>query len=88
MPILIPDLVSPMTPDTFANQYSETPDINYLHLSNEALARRNSLSLRTPPHGSLANELINTPDPSQNYSKVKSMLSDLKEMADKFSDFV
>ena len=89
MPIIVPNPVSPMimSPNTFAKQYSETPDINYLHLSNTELVRRNSLSLRTPPPRSLAEDILNSEDSSQNYTKVRSMLDNLKEMADRFSDF-
>lgn len=89
MPIIVPNPVSPMTPNTFCQQYSETPDMNHLQLSNVELVRRNSLSLRqrTPPHGSLAKELLNTPDACQNLTKVKDMLTDIKDMAEKFPDF-
>ena len=44
--ILVPSPLSPMSPNTFCNQYSETPEINHLQLATgEDLARRNSLSL-------------------------------------------
>ena len=84
MPILVPDPLSPMTPNTFSQQYSETP--NFDLLSNEALVRRNSLSLRSPPRGSVASEILNTPE-NEYYLKAKGILSNLKEMADKYSDF-
>ena len=85
--------VSPMTPNTFTNEYSETPDISHLHLSNEELVRRNSLSLRTPPSGSLASEILGSNDlrsgtnTNTNYTKAKNILSNLREMADRYSDF-
>ena len=75
--------VSPMSPNTFSEQYSETPDITHLHLSTQDLVRRNSLSLRSPPPGSLADEILST----DNYARAKSILTNLKEMADKYSDF-
>ena len=43
--------------------------------------------MRSPPHGSLAEEILNTEESSENYSKVRDMLTNLKEMADRFSDF-
>ena len=60
MPILVPNPVSPMTPNTFSQHYSETPDFNLQQVTGEDLARRNSLSLRSPPLGSVAAELINS----------------------------
>ena len=81
-----PGLVSPMSPNTFTQQYSETPDIQHLHLSNQELVRRNSMCLRSPPAGSLADEILSS-DPKSNYSKAKSILSSLKDMADRYSDF-
>ena len=76
-----------MSPNTFSQQYSETPDITTLHLSAQDLVRRNSLSLRSPPLGSLADEILRTGENADTYSKAKSILSNLKEMADKYSDF-
>ena len=76
---------------TFSQKYSETPDLAYLQLSNENLVRRNSLSLRdrTPPYGSVAEEILSAGHPNPHYTKAKSILSNLKDMADsyRFSDF-
>ena len=55
---LVPGPISSMSPNTFSQQYSETPSIDLLSLSGEDLARGNILSLRSPPLGSLADELI------------------------------
>ena len=93
MPVLLqnlPDqLLSPMSPNTFSQQYSETPDLAYLQLSNEEFARRNSLSLRdrTPPNGSIADEIINSDNASKHYSTAKSILSNIRQMSERFSDF-
>ena len=86
---VVPSLLSPMSPNTFSQQYSETPDLHLQHCSNEVLARRNSLSLcnRTPPPGSMADELLNSEKEGHHLTKVKSMLSDIKDMAERFSDF-
>ena len=83
--IEVPTLLSPMSPNTFSQQYSETPDMNLQLLSNVELARRNSLSLRTPPTGSLGDELLKAD--SQHITKFKSIVSNIKDMAEKFSDF-
>ena len=93
----VPSPVSPMSPNTFSQQYSETPDIQHLQLSNEQLVRRNSLSLRSPPFGSIADEVLNTPQlgsntgtgitSHQHYNMARNILSNLKEMTERFSDF-
>ena len=55
--------------------------------------RRNSLSLRerTPPPGSLADEILTTPYTTEaevsHYIKAKSILTNLKEMSERLSDF-
>ena len=41
----VPCPVSPMSPNTFSQEYSETPDIQHLQLSSEELDRRNSMGL-------------------------------------------
>ena len=93
MPVIVPGsldpLLSPMSPNTFSQQYSETPDLAYLQLSNKDFVRRNSLSLldRTPPHGSNADEIINSDNASRQYSRAKSIISNIKELTDRFSDF-
>ena len=83
--IAVPSLLSPMTPNTFSQNYSETPDINLL--SDEDLVRRNSLSLRSPPPGSLASDILSTGTENRHYTEAKTILTNLKEMADRFSDF-
>ena len=92
----LPDPVSPMSPNTFSQRYSETPDVHHLQLqpSNEQLVRRNSVSLRSPPLGSgpylgsLADELLSseTPKPANHYEQARTILSNLKEMSERFSD--
>ena len=49
----------------------------------------NSLSLRSPPAGSLADEILNmhTANTDQHYAHAKSILSNLKEMSERYSDF-
>ena len=60
----------------------------HLQLSNDQLIRRNSLSLRSPPPGSLADEILNmhTANTDQHYAHAKSILSNLKEMSERYSD--
>lgn len=92
----MPDPVSPMSPNTFSQQYSETPDVHHLQLqpSNEQLVRRNSVSLRSPPLGSgpylgsLADEILSSeiPKPNNHYEQARTILSNLKEMSERFSD--
>ena len=76
-----------MSPNTFCQQYSETPDVNLQLSSNLDLVRRNSLSLRTAPHGSLADEILSSGPENQHLSKVKDILGNIKDMAERFSDF-
>ena len=85
-PVPVPSLLSPMSPNTFSLAYSETPDILHLQLSNDALVRRNSLSLRSPPPGSLADEILSTGE-IHTYNKANRILSNLKEMTERYSDF-
>ena len=87
MPVIVPDPLSPMTPNTFSQQSSETPDMDYLQLSNVDLVRRNSLSLRSPPPGSLAADILNTGSENEHYSKARSIISNIKEISERFSDF-
>ena len=97
-PIRVPDPLSPMTPDSFSGQINnigpmsiipETPDVHHMQLSSEQLVRRHSQSLRSPPAGSVAQEILDTvtPTPANHYAKAKNILSGLKEMTEKFSDF-
>ena len=85
----LPSLVSPMSPNTFSQQYSETPDMLHLQLSNDHLVRRNSLSLCSPPPGSLAADILGTGTASsdQHYVQAKNILSNLREMSERYSDF-
>ena len=61
----------------------------HLQLSNDALVRRNSISLRSPPAGSLAGEILSsgTANSNQHYAQAKNILSNLKEMSERYSDF-
>ena len=45
--------------------------------------------LRSPPAGSLADEILNhdTANSDQHYAQAKSILSNLKEMSERYSDF-
>ena len=47
------------------------------------------MSLRSPPAGSLAAEILNTGTGSsdQHYAQARSILSNLKEMSERYSDF-
>ena len=89
IPPSLPSLVSPMSPNTFTQQYSETPDMLHLQLSNDDLVRRNSLSLRSPPAGSLAAEILTTGTATsdQHYAQANRIQSSLKEMSERYSDF-
>ena len=60
----------------------------HLQLSNDQLIRRNSLSLRSPPAGSLADEILNIDAANSDpvYANAKSILSNLKEMSERYSD--
>ena len=88
---ILPHLVSPMSPNQFSQQHQipETPDVHHMQMSNDQLVRRNSLSLRSPPLGSLAREILGTANYNQGhrYEKAKSIISGLKEMTERFSDF-
>ena len=61
----------------------------HLQLSNDELVRRNSLSLRSPPAGSLAAEILTTGTATsdQHYAQANRILSSLKEMSERYSDF-
>ena len=57
-------------------------------LENEDLARRFSLSLRSPPEGSLAAEIIQaSTSATPRFARAESLISELKEMTSKLSDF-
>ena len=60
-----------------------------VHTSTTDLVRRHSMSLldRTPPGGSLADELLSTQVSRPGFLKAKSMLADLKDMNDRLSEF-
>ena len=61
MPVILPaPLLSPMSPITISQKYSEMPDLAYLQLSNEEFARRNSLCLRSSNKESIADEMISS----------------------------
>ena len=79
----MPSPVSPMSPFSQQNFIPETPDVNL------QLVNRHSLSLRGDPHsGSVAEEILYTVyNPVNTYAKAKTLLSDLKEMSERLSDF-
>ena len=96
-PKIVPSLLSPLSPTSPEQQFEnfgpqsiipETPDVGYMQqLSDLELVRRHSLSLRSPPAGSLAGDILGTTDPAQHYTKARNILSNLKEMTERFSDF-
>ena len=61
----------------------ETPDTNIHHQNNLDFLRRNSLSLRSPPIGSLAADILQS-ESKLHLKKVQSMMLDVK---DALSDF-
>ena len=89
------DLASPFSPaDTSLLDIGSCKDIqqfldeNKENLDNEKVARRYSLSLRSPPFGSLAAELLEpSSSATPHFQRAKSLLTDLKEMTARFSDF-
>ena len=52
--------------------------------TDDEFVRRHSLSLRTPPPGSLAQELLVS---SQSFLKTKNLLDEMKSVSDVLSDF-
>lgn len=60
-----------------------------LHASNMEFTRRHSLSMRSPPFGSVAREILYSSAPSTAPSLVKtrSILSEIKQMSQQLSDF-
>ena len=44
------------------------------------------MCLRSPPAGSLADEILSS-DPKSSYARAKSILSSIRDMADRYSDF-
>ena len=79
-PTSAPDVPAQPTDPSIIVQESSVPP------KTPEMARRHSLSLRTPPRGSLADELINN-STGASLLKTRSLLSDLKEMSDRLSDF-
>ena len=67
----------------------ETPD-TIMQMANLDLLRRHSLSLRSPPRGSLADDILNNGLGSSNIQiqKVRSMMSDVKEALSDFDSCV
>ena len=90
-PPALPNPISPLSqasssPTSIVNigplsKIPEIPEIN-LQLSNTDVVRRHSLSLRTPPHGSLADDILRTSNVQ--LKKVKDLMLDVKET---LSDF-
>ena len=52
--------------------------------SDDAFLRRHSLSLRTPPLGSLADDILNS---APSLLKTRNILSEIKQMSEQLSDF-
>ena len=60
-------------------------DQSFLPTENdEAFLRRHSLSLRTPPHGSLAKDILYS---APSFLKTRNILSEIKQMSEHLSDF-
>ena len=89
------DTISAFSPaDTSLLDIGGCKDINEFllqnkgSLENEDLARRFSLSLRSPPEGSLAAEIIQaSTSATPRFARAESLISELKEMTSKLSDF-
>ena len=66
-------------------------DDNKDNLSDEDMARRYSLSLRSPPPGTLAAEILqkskSSPTVPPRFAKANKLISELKEMTSRLSDF-
>ena len=62
-------------------------DDHHMHLSDVNLLRRYSLSMRSPPNGSIASEILQPPAYPPNLAKAQSLLSEVREMTDRLSDF-
>ena len=61
---------------------------NKENLADDDLARRFSFSLRSPTLESLAAEMLNpSSSATPHFQRAKSLLTDLKEMTARFSDF-
>ena len=57
-----------------------------MKLANIDLVRRNSLSMRTPPSNSIAAEIMH-PSVTPHFSRAQSLISEVKEMAARLSEF-
>ena len=66
-------------------------DDNKDNLNDEEMARRYSLSLRSPPPGTLAAEILqkttSAPNEQPRFFRAKQLISELKEMTTRLSDF-
>ena len=63
----------------------EEPSIvNHVPANNEQFLRRHSLSLRSPPPGSIAADILSS---GPVLLKTKSLLSDMKKMSEQLSEF-
>ena len=65
-------------------QYLEQNENN---LSNVDLARRHSLSMRSPPRNSLGAEIINSPSNPSSLDRIKSLINEVKEMSVRLSEY-
>ena len=83
---------SPTTPVTFT-QLGSNSDIdlfveeNQERLDREELARRHSLSMRSPYKGSLGAELLMPPPRRQSLDRTKDLLNEVKELSIRLSDY-
>ena len=61
---------------------------HHMKLADINLVRRHSLSMRSPPLGSLAADILNTPAPANTHlERVRSQVEDIKEMTGRLSEF-
>ena len=87
-----PAVNCPSTPLTFT-QLSSNNDINLYvkdnqeQLDRENLARRHSLSLRSPPLGSLGAELLQPPPRRQSFDRTKELLKEVQNMSTRLSEY-
>ena len=91
-----PHLAEPDTVEQIQQQLSPGPSdhdllppVGSLLVAPDVLVRRNSLSMRSPPRGSLVAEILSSPShpPANTLARSKSLLADLKEMSERLSDF-
>ena len=69
--------------DRVLTEQTHPDEFDKLPRADEEFVRRHSLSLRTPPPGSLAKEILS----SSNFTKTKNLLNEMKLVSDALSDF-